>query len=162
VKARRYTTTAEPVGRGRLRIPVPFDPDTAWGHKPRHHVAGTVNGLPIRGIVEADEGGHAFTLGPAWRRDCGLAAGDTVTVTISPEGPQRDDLATDFAAALQAHPDAGAFFDSLAQYYRHAYLRWIEATNRRPDQRAQRIAETIALLEAGHKQRPQAASDQHA
>lgn len=38
-----------------------------------------------------------------------------MTVTIQPEGPQRDDLPADVAAALQAHPQAGAFFDSLAQ-----------------------------------------------
>jgi hypothetical protein len=30
--------------RGHLLIPVPFDPDTTWGAKPRHHIRGTVNG----------------------------------------------------------------------------------------------------------------------
>src|SRR3712207_7886764 len=30
------------------------------------------------------------------------------------------------------HPNAAAFFDSLAQFYRKAYLRWIDATKRRP------------------------------
>ena len=83
-----------------------------------------------------------------------VAVGDTVTVEIMPEGPQRDDLADDLAAALDANPDAGAFFDSLAQFYRKAYLRWIDATKRRPEQRALRIAEVIGLLGAGVKQRP--------
>ncbi|MBM0240493.1 YdeI/OmpD-associated family protein [Micromonospora sp. ATA32] len=54
---------------------------------------------------------------------------------IEPEGPQRQDLAEDVAAALEAHPQAAAFFDSLAQFYRRAYLRWIDATKRQPDQR---------------------------
>ncbi|MBM0224373.1 YdeI/OmpD-associated family protein [Micromonospora sp. ATA51] len=76
-------------------------------------------------------------------------------MTIEPEGPQRDDLAEDVAAALETHPQAAAFFDSLAQFYRRAYLRWIDATTRRPDQRPQRIAEMVQLLEAGHKERPQ-------
>jgi Bacteriocin-protection, YdeI or OmpD-Associated len=31
--------------------------------------------------------------------------------------------AADVAAALDAHPRAAAFFDSLAQFYRKAYLR---------------------------------------
>ncbi len=44
---------------------------------------------------------------------------------------------------------------NLAQFYRRAYLRWIDGTKRRPDVRAQRIDELIQLLEAGHKQRPQ-------
>jgi hypothetical protein len=66
----------------------------------------------------------------------------------------RADLAEDIAGALAAHPEAGAFFDSLAQFYRRAYLLWIDATKRHAEKRAQRIAEMIRLLEAGHKQRP--------
>ena len=51
-------------------------------------------------------------------------------------------------------PAAGAFFDTLAQFYRKAYLRWIDATTRRPDLRAARIAEVTDLLAAGIKERP--------
>jgi hypothetical protein len=93
-------------------------------------------------------------LGPAWRRDCGIAPGDTVTVVLTPEGPQRGGLAVDVAAALDAEPEAAAFFDSLAQFYRKAYLRWIDATKRRPDERAARISEMVELLKAGVKERP--------
>jgi uncharacterized protein YdeI (YjbR/CyaY-like superfamily) len=70
------------------------------------------------------------------------------------DGDARADLAEDLAAALDANPVAGAFFDSLAQFYRRAYLRWIDGTKRRPEVRAQRIAEVVTLLEAGVKQRP--------
>jgi Bacteriocin-protection, YdeI or OmpD-Associated/Domain of unknown function (DUF1905) len=155
VTSRQFTTTVAPASRGRVLIPVPFDPDTVWGTKPRHHVGGTVAGMRVRGVVEPAGNGFGFTLGPAWLRDCGLAVGDTVNVQIEPEGPQRADLAEDIVAALDAHPQAAAFFDSLAQFYRRAYLRWIEAAKRRPEQRAQRIADVIQLLEAGRKQRPQ-------
>jgi uncharacterized protein YdeI (YjbR/CyaY-like superfamily) len=34
----------------------------------------------------------------------------------------------DIAAAPAASPAAGAFFDTLAQFYRKGYLRWIDAT----------------------------------
>ena len=71
------------------------------------------------------------------------------------EGPQRTDLAPDVAAALEAEPAAAAFFDSLAQFYRRGYLRWIDATKRSPEKRAARIAEMIELLTAGIKERPQ-------
>jgi hypothetical protein len=155
VTAQEFTATLRTAGRGRVLVPVPFDPDTVWGPKPRHHVHGTVAGRGIRGVIDAAEGRHGFTLGPAWLRDCGgLAPGDTVTVVLRPEGPQRDDLAEDVAAALDAHPDAAAFFDSLAQFYRRGYLRWIDATKRRPDQRPVRIAEMIGHLQAGRKERP--------
>jgi hypothetical protein len=153
-KNQQFTTTATAASRGRVLIPVPFDPDTVWGVKPHHHIAGTVNQMPVRGVVEPAGDGFGFTLGPAWLRDCGVAGGDAVAVDIHPEGPQRDDLADDITAALDAHPAAGSFFDSLAQFYRTAYLRWIDATKRRPEQRVQRIAEMVELLEAGQKQRP--------
>jgi Bacteriocin-protection, YdeI or OmpD-Associated/Domain of unknown function (DUF1905) len=155
VQPQRFTTTLAAGSRGRVFVAVPFDPDEVWRPKPQHHITGTINGMRIRAVIETHDSQRGFTLGPAWLRDCrAVAVGDTVTVEIMPEGPQRDDLADDIAAALDANPNAGAFFDSLAQFYRKAYLRWIDATKRRPDQRAQRIAELIRLLDAGTKQRP--------
>ena len=58
------------------------------------------------------------------------------------------------ATALDAAPEAAAFFDSLAQFYRTAWLRWIDSTKRRPDQRSIRIAELVRELQQGHKERP--------
>ena len=152
-KAMAYSTTVVAEGR-RVYVPVPFDPDEVWGAKPRHHIAGTVDDMRVRGVVESIRSGRGFVLGPAWRRGCGLAPGDEVTVRIHAEGPQRDDLAPDVAAALEAEPEAGAFFDALAQFYRRGYLRWIDATKRRPEVRAERIAEVVGLLGAGVKERP--------
>jgi len=135
-------------------VPVPFDPDGVWGSKPEHHVAGTVNGMGVRAVVEPLGEGLGIVLGPAWRRDCGIAPGDKVSVELSPEGLQRADLAPDVQQALAAEPNAAAFFDSLAQFYTNAYVRWIDGTKRRPDVRAQRIQEMVALLNRGIKQRP--------
>jgi hypothetical protein len=152
--SRQFTATVNAAPHGHVLIPVPFDPDTVWGRKNRHLVGGTVNGVRVRGAVTTAPDGYALTLGPAWLRDCDVTPGDSVTVEITPEGPQRADLPDDVAAALEANPRAGAFFDSLAQFYRRAYLRWIDATKRRPEQRPVRIAEMIGLLEAEQKQRP--------
>jgi len=154
MKSERFAATVAAVRGGALLVPVPFDPDQVWGVKQRHHVAGTVNGARVRAVLERAGDGFGFTLGPKSPAAGGLAAGDRVTVEIAPEGPQRDDLAEDVAAALAADPEAGAFFDSLAQFYRRGYLRWIDATKRRPEVRAARIAEMVGLLRAGVKQRP--------
>ena len=135
-------------------VAVPFDPDQVWGRKTEHRVHGTVNGMNVRGVIEPLTDGRGLVLGPAWRRDCGLGVGAAVDVVLEPEGPQREDLAADVAEALTDDPQAGEFFDSLAQFYRRAYLRYIDATKRRPDQRAARIAEVVDLLGAGIKQRP--------
>ena len=154
MKSQRFDVTVAAGRGGKLLVPVPFDPDQVWGAKERHHVAGTVNGARVRAVLEPAGDGFGFTLGPKSPGGYGVAAGDQVTVEIGPEGPQRDDLAEDVAAALAAEPEAGAFFDSLAQFYRRAYLRWIDATKRRPGQRAERIAEMVELLKSGTKQRP--------
>jgi hypothetical protein len=154
VEPQQFTVKVADAGRGRLRIDVPFDPDTTWTPKPRHHITGTVGGVRVRGTLERRDDGHCLTLGQAWARDCRVAVGDTVPVVLLPEGPQRTDLAPDVAAALEANPAAGAFFDSLAQFYRKGYLRWVDATKRSPAARAERLAEMVRLLNAGVKQRP--------
>jgi len=147
---RTFTAVVERDRSGRVVIALPFDPDEAWGTKARHHITGTVAGHRVRGPLD----GARLVLGAAWCRDNGLVDGERAEVTLGPEGPQLDSLAPDVAAALDARPEARAFFESLATFYRRGYLRWVDATTRRPDVRAARIAEMVELLAAGHKQRP--------
>jgi len=135
-------------------IAVPFDPDEAWGAKADHPVSGTIGDCRTRTRLVRARGVWVLTLAPKRLLSMGIAIGDQVTVELAPEGPQRGDLADDIAAALAANPAAGAFFDTLAQFYRKAYLRWIDATTRRPELRAARIAEVVGLLAAGIKERP--------
>jgi len=152
--ARRFRVTVTVDRQGRTHVPVPFDPDEVWGPKPRHPITGSLDGCGLRGVIDQHGDERFLVLGPAWTRDGGPVDGATVDVVLEPEGPQRDDLAPDIVAALDASPTAAAFFDSLAQFYRRAYLRWIDATKRRPDHRAIRIAEMIHLLEQGKKEGP--------
>jgi hypothetical protein len=151
---KRFRSTVEGSEKGRAYVALPFDPASLWGTRARYYVNGTINDMPMRAVVEKWSSGHAFSLGPAWRRDCGVRVGDSVEVALSIEGPQRDGLAPDLAAALEAEPEAAQFWDALASFYRKSYLRFIDATKRSPQLRAARIAETVELLKAGRKQRP--------
>ncbi len=153
-RSRSFTAAIERDSRGRVIVPLPFDPSEAWGAKARHHVTGTVGDRRVRGPLSGEGTSARLVLGPAWCRDAGLADGDRVRVVLAPEGPQQDTLAPDVAAALAARPAARDFFNSLATYYRTGYLRRVDATRRRPEVRAARIAEMVELLAAGHKQRP--------
>jgi hypothetical protein len=154
MSARRFSARVGAGPRGHGVIAIPFDPDKEWGARARHHVGGTIGGKYVRGAVTRDGGGWTFTVTPMWMRDAGVTAGEAVVIELSPEGPQRADLAEDVRAALEASPAAAAFYDTLAQFYRKAYLRWIDATLRRPELRAARIAEVVRLLAAGVKERP--------
>jgi hypothetical protein len=111
-------------------------------------------GLGVRGPLAQLEDGFALQVGPAWLRDCPLRTGITVNVTLRPEGAQLQDLDEDVAAALSAEPDAQRFFESLAQFYRKAYMKWLDGARRRPEVRRQRVTEFVALLKEGRKSRP--------
>jgi Bacteriocin-protection, YdeI or OmpD-Associated/Domain of unknown function (DUF1905) len=154
MRAKRFSVRVSADPRGHAVIAIPFDPDEAWGTKAVHHVNGTVNGCRVRVTLAPGDSGWAFSLSPSRIRGMGVEVGSDAIVELAPEGPQRSDPAEDVSAALAANPAAGAFFDTLAQFYRKGYLRYIEATTRRPDLRAARIAEVVGLLADGIKERP--------
>jgi hypothetical protein len=154
MRVQRFSARVAAAPRGRAVIVIPFDPDEVWGAKSEHRVIGKICGRRVRGSIIQDGSGWVFAVNPMWMRDAGVTPGDDVAAELAPEGPQRDDLADDLRTALEASPSAAAFFDTLAQFYRRAYLRWIDATTRRPDLRAARIAEVVDLLAAGVKERP--------
>jgi hypothetical protein len=146
VTTKRFEST---VVRARTKtyVPVPFDPDTVWGGKDRHYVKGTVAGHSIRGLLRLEGGGYALPLGPAWLRDNLIPTSPTIDVVLEPDGPQSEALAADITRALNASPEAEAFFQSVAPFYRKNFLRWIDQA-RRPETRAARIAEMVTMLEA--------------
>ena len=133
-------------------IPLPFLPREVWGLRPRYHVSGTVNGCTIRGCLGAQGSEYFLRLGAAWIRDNGIGSGTEVTVCLAPEGPQASELSLDLTRALSNNKAAKAFFDGLPTFYRKNYIRWIEAA-KRPDTRAKRISEMVALLAAGKREK---------
>lgn len=151
---RSFKAVVEEGERGAAHIPLPFDPDALWGRKPRHRLSGTIDGEKIRVIIGPDDRETGIRLTPMWRRDAKVEVGTRVTVVLWAEGPRQDDLAEDFLAALKAEPKALAFFNDLAQFYRKAYLTWIDATKKKPEERVRRIRDTVKLLKAGKKEWP--------
>lgn len=147
----RFTAILKSVGQ-RVWVELPFDPDAVWGQKDRHHVRGLIANYEIRGPLTHEAGRYVLALGAAWRRGNGLAGGDEVNVILAPEGPQLDRLAGDIVLALEAEPEARAFFEGLATYYRKNYLRWVDGA-KRPETRRTRIAEMVALLKVGRKEK---------
>ncbi len=127
-------------------------PNDVWGVKERHHITGTINGHAFRGPLGADGETFYLSLGAAWLRDTHLAPGTAVEVELSPEGPQVTQMAADITAALDADPQAKAYFKSLATFYRKNYIKWIEGA-RQPATRTARIEEMLGLLKDGKKAR---------
>jgi len=78
----------------------------------------------------------------------GLAAAPTDN-TYAPK-PAIPDLPGYIAKALKGNPKAWSFFQELAPTYRRHFVVWIHIA-KRPETRAKRIRESIALLAAGTK-----------
>lgn len=133
-------------------VALPFAPREVWGARPRFYVNGTINEIAVRGTLGAEGQNYFLRLGAAWLRDSRMAVGDTVTVSLAPEGPQVETVAEDIAAALLANPKARKYFDGISTFYRKNYIRWIESA-KRPETRANRINEMIALLEDGKREK---------
>lgn len=146
-----YSATVQKEGQF-VFVAVPFSPREAWGPRPRFHVTGTINGCAVRGCLGVGGSAYFLRLGAAWLRDSGIAPGDTVSVSLAPEGPQEDNMPPDVTQALAKKKSAKAFFDGLPTFYRKNFMRWIESA-KKPETRARRIGEMIELLAAGKREK---------
>ncbi|MBV7328634.1 YdeI/OmpD-associated family protein [Chloroflexi bacterium TSY] len=146
-----FQTTVQKKG-SQVFIELPFNPNDVWRRKQRHYTHGLINDVRIRSLLKEKDGVYLISLGAAWRRDSGIEAGDTVTVSLEPEGPQRETIAKDIADALEQEGAAGEFFDSLATFYRRNYINWVEDA-KKPETRSARIIEMVTLLKAGKQQK---------
>jgi len=148
----RFDAVLEPRPRGGVSVRMPFDPDTVWGQKERHYVAGSIQRHGVRGVLVVVGDASYLQLGPSWCRDPRMGPGAQVSVVLEPEGPQIETMADDVRAALIGAPEARRFFESLATFYRKGYVDWIEGA-KRPDTRVRRIGEAIDALKAGQRER---------
>ena len=133
-------------------VAIPFSPGETWGAKPRFHVNGTINSIAVRGTLGALGQDYFLRLGAAWLRGSRIEPGDQVTVSLSLEGPQENNLAEDIKSALSENEKAKTFFDGLPTYYRKNFIRWIESA-KREETRMRRIQEMVKLLEEGKREK---------
>jgi len=133
-------------------ISIPFSPREVWGAKPRYYVAGTINGISVRGTLGASGQNYFLRLGAAWIRGTGIALGANVSVRLSLEGPQEDNIAPDILKTLLDNKKAKIFFDGLPTFYRKNFIRWIEGA-KREETRVRRINEMMRLLEEGKREK---------
>lgn len=133
-------------------IAIPFSPREVWGAKPRYYVTGMINGVSVRGTLGVLGQDYFLRLGAAWIRDSGIEPGGNVSVCLSLEGPQENNIASDIAKALSDNNKAKIFFDGLPTFYRKNFIRWIESA-KREETRVKRTNEMIKLLEEGKREK---------
>ena len=97
------------------------------------------------------EKGGEFWIGVSaeHREASGLRAGDEVDVTLVLDtAPREVEVPPELAAALDAAPDAKAFFDGLSYSNKRVFTLSVEGTSN-PETKARRVDKAIALMREG-------------
>lgn len=79
-----FTAELQQKSSGVVYAVIPFDPRTEWGRRVRHYFSGTINGEPYQGSLGVRGGEWFFPINKEARTRLGIAAGDTITVSIEP------------------------------------------------------------------------------
>lgn len=108
----------------------------------------SLNGYEYRTTVGVMAGNHMISVSAAVRKATGLKGGDPVHVTLTvADSPREVTIPDDFAAALAADEQAGAFFVTLSNSLQRYHIDSI-TTAKSADTRQRRIDKAIALFRA--------------
>ena len=112
----------------------------------------SLNGYEYRTTAGVMNGKTMISVSAAVRTATGLKGGDAVHVTLTvADTPREATVPEDFAAALAADEQAGAFFGKLSNSLQRYHIDAVTSA-KSADTRQRRIAKAIALFRAG-KQR---------
>lgn len=146
-----FTTTVVLGGKTATGLQVPDTVVQALGSGKRPPVVVTVGGHTYRTTVAPMGGAFWIPLAAEHRAAAGVAAGETVRVTVELDtAPREVALPEDLAAAMD--DAAHATFAALAPSHRKEWVRWVEEA-KRPETRAARVARTAEALHDGKKTR---------
>ena len=148
----KFHTTLQRFGGNNTGIEVPEEVLTALGRGRRVKVVATVNGYTYRTSVAPAMGRILMPFSSEHRAATGLSGGEEIEVEIVPDdAPREVQVPADLATALEAAPEAAAFFAGLSYTNRRLYVLWVEDA-KRPETRAARVAKSVEML-AEHRTR---------
>jgi hypothetical protein len=124
---------------------------TGLGAGKRPPVVVTINGQSYRSSIAVMGGKYMVGVSSANRELTGAAAGDTVEVGLEVDTqPRVIEVPDDLAAALDAEPEAKAFYGTLNYSSQRRYVEPI-GDAKTEETRARRITKMISDLKAGKK-----------
>ncbi len=115
-------------------------------------VEGTINGFPFQAALEPDgKGSHWFRVDKTMREAAHAAAGDTVTLEITPTKEWIEpEVPADLKEAPLAAPQAHSLWMKITPNAKYDWIRWIRAT-KQPETRKRRIEVACSKLKAGER-----------
>lgn len=145
----RFRGVIVQTGKTACGIQVPEAVVEGLGGGKRPPVVITIGDYAYRNTVAPMGGEWWIGVNAEHREASGLGAGDEVDVTLALDtAPREVEVPPELAAALEAAPDAKAFFDGLSYSNKRVFTLSVEGTNN-PETRARRVEKAIALMREG-------------
>lgn len=146
----RFRTTLLLEGKTATGFRVPAEVVDALGQgKQRPPVTVTIAGYTYRSTVAAYGDVYMLPLAAEHREAIGATAGDELEVDLELDTAPRDvEVPPDFAAALDAVPEARRTFDGLSNSNKKWHVLNVEGT-KNPETRQRRIEKSVATLREG-------------
>ena len=145
----RFRTTIQQGGKTATGIQVPEEVVQALGSGKRPAVTVTINGYSYRSTVAVLGGRYMVGVSAENRAGAGVAGGDEVDVDIELDAAPREVRGpADFAAALDAEPEARRTFDGLSYSNKSWHVLQVEGA-KTDETRQRRIARSVDVLKQG-------------
>jgi hypothetical protein len=145
----RFRTIVLQSGKNTTGIQVPDEIVDALGRGKRPPVTVTINGFTYRNTVAVMDGVYMISVSAEVRAGSGVKGGDVVDVDIELDtAPREVEVPADFAAALDAEPEARRTFDALS--YSNKSWHTLQVAGAKTDEtRQRRIAKSVDALRSG-------------
>ena len=145
-----FRTTLRQEGKTATGFEVPPEVVEALGGGKRPPVTITINGYTYRSTVFPYTEAYMLPLAAEHRSAAGVEAGQEMEVTLELDtAPRVLEIPPELAAALDADPQAKAFFDGLSYSNKRVFTLNVEGTNN-PETKARRVEKAIGLMREGH------------
>jgi hypothetical protein len=145
----RFTTTLLQTDGNTTGIVVPPEVVESLGAGKRPPVTVTLNGYTYRNTIAVMGGDYMVGVSAAHRAAAGVHGGQTLDVDIELDtAPRVVSVPDDFAAALDAEPDARRTFDTLSYSNKSWHVLQIEGA-RTDETRQRRIGKSVEILRQG-------------
>ncbi len=144
-----FRTILRAEGKTATGFEVPPEVVEALGGGKRPKVSVTINGYTYRSTVFPYTEAFMLPLAAEHRVPAGVKAGDEIEVTLALDtAPREIEVPPELAAALDADPQAKAFFDGLSYSNKRVFTLNVEGTSN-PETKARRVEKAIATLREG-------------
>ena len=145
----RFKTTLDSAGKNAAGFRVPRAVVEALGKGKRPPVIVTINGYSYRNTVAVYGDEYLIGVAQEHRGPAGVRPGDELEVDLELDtAPREVDIPADFAAALDAAPEAKRFFDSLSYSNKRRFTLSIDGA-KSTETRQRRIGTSIERLREG-------------